>query len=55
MREASVLLGRSWYGTMRIAWRLAIRFHGPMGAPRMNHNRQLGEARKALRRALAGD
>jgi len=55
MREAAKLLDRSWPGTMKIAWRLGIRFHGPMGAPRMNRNRKLGEWRKELQRIAAGD
>jgi hypothetical protein len=48
MREAAILLGRSWPGTMRIAGRLGIHFHGPMGAPKMNRNRKLGEHRKLV-------
>lgn len=54
-REASILLGRSWPAVMRIAGRLAIRFHGPMGAPKMNRNRKLGEWRKELRRIVGDD
>jgi len=55
LREASILIGRSWAGTMRLAQRLGIHFHGPMGAPKLNRNRKLGEAKKALRAILAGD
>jgi hypothetical protein len=52
-REAAILLGRSWPGTMRIASRLGIHFAGPMGAPKMNRNRQLGEHRKLIARMAA--
>ena len=53
MREAATLIGRSWPGTMRIASRLGIHFHGPMGAPLMNRNRKLGEWRKELTKLAA--
>ena len=53
MREAAILIGRSWPGTMRIASRLGIHFHGPMGAPLMNRNRKRGEWRKELQKLAA--
>lgn len=52
-REAASLLGRSWPAVMRITGRLGIHFHGPPGAPLMNHNRKLGEWRKELRKLAA--
>lgn len=55
-REAAKLLDRSWKGVQLISGRLGIHFHGPMGAPKMNRNRKLGEWRKELRQlASSGD
>jgi hypothetical protein len=52
-REAAVLIGRSWPAVMRMASRLGVHFHGPMGAPKMNRNRSKGEWRKELQRLAA--
>jgi hypothetical protein len=38
-----------------MAHKLAVHFHGKMGAPRMNHNRRMGELKKEMYRIIAGD
>jgi hypothetical protein len=53
MREAGKLMDRSYGSVLAIAMRLDIHFHGPMGAPKMNRNRKLGEWRKELAKLAA--
>jgi hypothetical protein len=53
MREAAKLMDRSYGAVLAIASRLGIHFHGPMGAPKMNRNRKLGEWRKELAKLAA--
>jgi hypothetical protein len=53
-REAGILVGRSTAAVQMISGRVGITWHGPMGAPKMNRNRKLGEWRKELRRITTG-
>lgn len=54
-REAGKMLGRSHRGVEQLSQRIGLRWHGPMGAPLMNHNRKRGEWRKELRRIVGDD
>lgn len=49
-REAGILIGRSTAAVQMISGRVGITWHGPMGAPKMNRNRKLGEHRKLVAR-----
>lgn len=53
--EAGKCLGRSNRAVEQMAHKLAVHFHGKMGAPRMNHNRRMGELKKEMYRIIAGD
>jgi len=54
-KEAGKCLGRSNRGVEQMAQKLGISFHGPMGAPKGNNNRKLGELRKEMQRIIQGD
>jgi hypothetical protein len=52
MREAAQCMNRTYRSVNGMAHLHGIKFHGPMGAPKGNNNRRLGELRKKLRKDI---
>lgn len=54
MSEAGAVMGKSAAAVAQMASRLRISFHGPPGAPFLNHNNSRWQFRAELKRIVAG-